>query len=384
MTLKDKTATAYEHYFGSAPRYGPYLHVFGEAAVVHLKHVATKKMDNRGKLLMFVGNSPQHAGDLCRMFDADTSRVLISRDVRFINKMFYRSDLSRTALVGHPNDIILNRMHLHPTPQSGGNNARTMEELEAGADDEEDPGEDSEDPTEESEGSENTNPSMPSPATREDREREAAAGPSLRTRLVAGAGSEVANDINETQSPIATPEEKMAMLANVMALNQYMGPQPTFHVADAHTSVNPRGVTIQYQDDAVEWRVNTSASKNNERENDEVETIESMPSLEPREEEEENETVSTIASEDEFSIGLPKDDEDDPPDLPIPVRDETQDDLQDDTNLVEHQAPPSDVMITETESVSVLEGVNEANSKEWKKAKMKTKTPHTVTRAGRR
>ena len=157
-----------------------------------------------------------------------------------------------------------------------------------------------------------------------------------------------------------------------------------FDPADAYTSLGPTGVMIQYHDDNVQWRFNTSASENNERANEEVETIESMPSLEPREEEEENETVSTIASEDEFSIGLPKDDEDDPPDLPIPVRDETQDDLQDDTNLVEHQAPPSDVMITETESVSVLEGVNEANSKEWKKAKMKTKTPHTVTRAGRR
>ena len=73
-----------------------------------------------------------------------------------------------------------------------------------------------------------------------------------------------------------------------------------------------------------------------------------------------------------------------PPDLPIPVRDETQDDLQEENALQEHHAPPSDVEITETESVSVLEGVDEANSKEWKAVKNKTKTPHTVTRAGRR
>ena len=73
-----------------------------------------------------------------------------------------------------------------------------------------------------------------------------------------------------------------------------------------------------------------------------------------------------------------------PPDLPIPVRDETQDDLQEENDLQEHHAPPSDVEITETESVSVLEGVDEANSKEWKAVKNKTKTPHTVTRAGRR
>ena len=169
------------------------------------------------------------------------------------------------------------------------------------------------------------------------------------------------------------------MLTNVMTLNQYMGPQPTFDPADAYTIVNPRGVTIQYQDDTVERRVNKPASENNERENydQEVETIESMPSLEPREEEEEeNETVSTIASDEESSLGLPKDDEDDPLDLPIPVRDETQDDLQDENDLPEQHAPPSDVEITDTESVSVLEGVDEANSKEWKGVKNKTK-PHT-------
>ena len=76
------------------------------------------------------------------------------------------------------------------------------------------------------------------------------------------------------------------MIANVMALNQYMGPQPMFDIADEYTSVGPTGVTIQYQDDTVEWRFNTPASENNEREecNEEVAAIESMPSLETRDE----------------------------------------------------------------------------------------------------
>ena len=76
------------------------------------------------------------------------------------------------------------------------------------------------------------------------------------------------------------------MIANVMALNQYMGPQPMFDIADEYTSVGPTGVTIQYQDDTVEWRFNTPASENNEREecNEEVTAIESMPSLETRDE----------------------------------------------------------------------------------------------------
>ena len=81
------TATSYEHFFDTAPLYAPHLHVFGEAAVVHTKTVASKKMDNRGKLMMFVGNSPQHFGNVCRLFDADTTRVVVSRDVKFVDKL---------------------------------------------------------------------------------------------------------------------------------------------------------------------------------------------------------------------------------------------------------------------------------------------------------
>ena len=73
----------------------------------------------------------------------------------------------------------------------------------------------------------------------------------------------MANEPNEPPTPIATQEERMAMIANVMALNQYMGPQPLFDIADAYT-----GATIQYQDDTVEWRFNTPTSENNEREDD--------------------------------------------------------------------------------------------------------------------
>ena len=108
------TTTSYEHFFAAAPLYAPHLHVFGEAAVVHTTNIASKKLDNRGKLMMFVGNSPQHSGNVCRLFDADTGRVVVSRDVKFIGKLYYRSDQTKTALVPHPNDIVLNRVHPPP------------------------------------------------------------------------------------------------------------------------------------------------------------------------------------------------------------------------------------------------------------------------------
>ena len=142
------------------------------------------------------------------MFDADTSRVIISRDVNFINKMFYRSDLSRTALVAHPNDIILNRKHLPQTPQLGGNKEQTMEELEIDTDDEGDPAEDND----------SNDLSVSIPVTRENEERRRAVRDELRrftennvtpmqrrltrsprARLVAGAGSAVPNHNHRLQ-----------------------------------------------------------------------------------------------------------------------------------------------------------------------------------------
>ena len=209
-------------------------------------------------------------------------------------------------------------MHLPPTPQLGGDKEHTMEELETDTDDEDDPAEESED-------SENTNPSVPIPATRENAEWRStvmdkvrrftelesprtnlvAERESPRAKLVAGAGSVVPN---EPQPPITSPEERMAMIANVMALNQYIGQQPMFDIADAYTSVGPTDVTIQYQDDTVQRRFNTPTAENNDSEEDV--TIESMPSLEPRDEEdeevdEEEETVSTISSDDQFPLDSP-------------------------------------------------------------------------------
>ena len=61
---------------------------------------------------MFVGNSPQHAGNVCRAFDADTCRVIATRDAKFLDKMFYRSDFTRSTLVPHVNNIVLNRLHI--------------------------------------------------------------------------------------------------------------------------------------------------------------------------------------------------------------------------------------------------------------------------------
>ena len=50
--------------------------------------VERTKIDPRGKISIFVGYSTQHAGDVYRLLNPKTSRVLHSRDVKWIGKMW--------------------------------------------------------------------------------------------------------------------------------------------------------------------------------------------------------------------------------------------------------------------------------------------------------
>ena len=48
--------------------------------------VGRTKIDPRGKISLFVGYSTQHAGDVYRLLNPKTSRVIDSRDVKWIGK----------------------------------------------------------------------------------------------------------------------------------------------------------------------------------------------------------------------------------------------------------------------------------------------------------
>ena len=48
--------------------------------------VGWTKMDPRGKLILFVGYSTQHAGDVYRLLNPKSSRVICSIGVKWIGK----------------------------------------------------------------------------------------------------------------------------------------------------------------------------------------------------------------------------------------------------------------------------------------------------------
>ena len=109
-TINNTTATRYEHWSGTFPRYGRCLRVFGELGIVHVKSTTTKKLDNRGKRCFFLGNSLPHPPNTFRMFDPNTGRVNVTQDVVWMNKMFYREDYEPTTEADHQQDITLTGM----------------------------------------------------------------------------------------------------------------------------------------------------------------------------------------------------------------------------------------------------------------------------------
>ena len=79
--------------FGVDAKYDMHLRVFGEMCVVADtdNKVGRTKIDPRGKISPFVGYSTQHAGDVYRLLNPKRSRVIHSRDVKWIGKTWAES-----------------------------------------------------------------------------------------------------------------------------------------------------------------------------------------------------------------------------------------------------------------------------------------------------
>ena len=78
----------FTQFIGVNAKYAKHLRGFGEMCVVADtdNKVGRTKIDPRGKISLFVGYSTQHAGDVYRLLNTRTSRVIHSRDVKWFVK----------------------------------------------------------------------------------------------------------------------------------------------------------------------------------------------------------------------------------------------------------------------------------------------------------
>jgi hypothetical protein len=89
ITIDGVTKTRFEHWSGELPRFTQNLKIVGTAGTVTLKMKKTPKVADRGTQCFVVGYDLDHTGDCYRMYDPITERIHITRDIIWLNKMFY-------------------------------------------------------------------------------------------------------------------------------------------------------------------------------------------------------------------------------------------------------------------------------------------------------
>ena len=79
--------SAYEMFYNVIP---PTLnpHVFGELVVIKNNIEIQSKMTNKGKTCMYVGPAEDHSNQVCKFLNLHTNKVIRSRNVTWLNKMY--------------------------------------------------------------------------------------------------------------------------------------------------------------------------------------------------------------------------------------------------------------------------------------------------------
>jgi hypothetical protein len=99
MEIKGKRATRYEHMFGKNPDWDEDLRTFGEASTVKIKTDTTPKLYDKGLQCMFVGYAESHNGGVYRMWNPQTRKIHITRDVIFLKSMLFQTMVDEIAVL---------------------------------------------------------------------------------------------------------------------------------------------------------------------------------------------------------------------------------------------------------------------------------------------
>jgi hypothetical protein len=87
-SIKEKMICPYQLLLGNKPRLPEILRSFGEISVVTNKKDIQGKLTNRGTPCMIMGYSINHAHDAYRMLNIETKKIIKSRDIVWMNKVY--------------------------------------------------------------------------------------------------------------------------------------------------------------------------------------------------------------------------------------------------------------------------------------------------------
>ncbi len=78
----------FQAFFGKFPVYFKYLKTFGQLCVVASNQKLKSKMSDRGLLCLYLGRVLDHTPDTYRFYNLSTRKVILSRNVKFIDMMY--------------------------------------------------------------------------------------------------------------------------------------------------------------------------------------------------------------------------------------------------------------------------------------------------------
>ena len=87
MVRPERTKPPHTLFYTEDAKYTRSLRTFGEMAVIAIQEgkKMRSKLDDRGKTCMFVGYADDHTKDVYRFLSIHTRRIVLSRDVRWLN-----------------------------------------------------------------------------------------------------------------------------------------------------------------------------------------------------------------------------------------------------------------------------------------------------------
>ena len=90
MDFKESTKSPHEQFYGKIPKFVDYLRTFGEVGIVsdEKSKKMRSKLQDRRKECLFVGYPEDHSGDVYRMLSLDTKKLILSRNVIWLNKNY--------------------------------------------------------------------------------------------------------------------------------------------------------------------------------------------------------------------------------------------------------------------------------------------------------
>ena len=73
------------------------------------------KLEERGITCVMVGCATDHEGDCCEMLNVETNRILLSRDVQWLNRMHFngndiKEEEEEDLIVNNKNEIVNNKL----------------------------------------------------------------------------------------------------------------------------------------------------------------------------------------------------------------------------------------------------------------------------------